>query len=187
MSTGSTQKQYPGAIDTFATWQDDVDVIVAPIVNDVQDQVIVVETTLGTNPQGSQSSVKNRLAVSLNNDGTVKNAVIGESQLNIGSGTNQVDHYTLGFQKKTITVSATNGEYTFVFVSEGLVDYVDGSYQVILTPVGTNGGLVWAVVKSTLATTGFTIALRQGGTNGWAPYNASTNNVAVSVLTLHQV
>jgi len=72
MSIGSTIKQYPTAIDQFATWQDDIDNILAVIVNDVQDQVIVIETELGTDPAGSMADLKTRLAVSINDDGTLK-------------------------------------------------------------------------------------------------------------------
>lgn len=73
MSSGSTSKNYPGGIDTFATWEDDIDNIIAKIVNDVQDQLIAVQTELGTDPAGSLTDVKTRLAVMLNNDGTLKN------------------------------------------------------------------------------------------------------------------
>ena len=76
MSVGITTKNYPDGIDSFATWEDDIDTIVAVCVNDVQDQVIAIETALGTNPQGSVADLKTRLAVTLNNDGTIKNATI---------------------------------------------------------------------------------------------------------------
>lgn len=81
MSTGTTNKQYPTNIDTFATWQDDVDIIIASNVNDVQDQIVVIESTLGTNPQGSTQSVKSRLSVSVNDDGTLKNNSVGQNQI----------------------------------------------------------------------------------------------------------
>jgi hypothetical protein len=67
-----TSKNYPSGVDTFRTWVDDVDTIVAASVNDVQDQIVAIETVLGTNPQGTLTDLKTRLAVSINNDGTLK-------------------------------------------------------------------------------------------------------------------
>jgi hypothetical protein len=82
MSQGSTVKQYPGAIDTFATWENDVDTIAAGIVNDIQDQVRAIETELGTDPAGTTTDVKTRLAVSIENNGNLKTNTVGTDQLN---------------------------------------------------------------------------------------------------------
>ena len=79
MSIGSTSKNYPTNIDTFATWQDKIDLIKAKIVNDVQDQIITIENTLGINPQGSATDLVARLSVSLNNDGTLKESAQGNT------------------------------------------------------------------------------------------------------------
>ena len=97
MAIGSTVKQYPTAIDQFATWQDDIDTIVATIVNDVQDQIIAIETELGTDPAGSLTDVKTRLAVSINDNGTLKtsaspwsingNDIYNSNSGNVGLGT----------------------------------------------------------------------------------------------------
>jgi len=201
MAQGSTNKQYPTAIDTFTTWEDDIDNILALTVNDIADQLVAVQTELGTDPAGTLTNLKSRLAVSINNDGTLKTDTVdtdqlaadsvNETHIDLGNGANQVDHNTLGFQKKTVTVSAVNGEYAFDFTDEGLADYGSTAYQVFLCPADTNPNNVWAVVKdSTKATTGFTIKLRQPGLNGAADYNADAGaggNVAVDIITIHQV
>lgn len=201
MSIGSTSKNYPASLDTFATWQDDIDNILAVIVNDVQEQIIAIETELGTDPAGSLTDVKTRLAVSIENDGTLKadtvdtsqlvDDAVGEAEIDLGTGANQVNHDTLGFQKKSITVSSTAGTYAFDFTDEGLADYTSTTYAILLCPTDTNPNKVWPVVSSgTKATTGFTIELRQPGTNGSAPYNADAGaggNVVIDVLTLHSV
>ena len=82
MSTGSTNKNFPVSVDTFATWQDDVDLISSSIVNDIQGQIVVIEENLGTGSgsnglKGSLADLKTRLAVSINNDGTLKTSAIG--------------------------------------------------------------------------------------------------------------
>jgi hypothetical protein len=187
MSSGTTVKQYPGLVDTFATWENDVDTIAAVIVNDIQDQVRAIETELGTDPAGSMTDVKTRLAVCINSNGTLKvdNTSIG---LN---GSNQLYSKGLfsGIQKKTITVVTLAGTFAFDFTDQGLVDPTDAVYQVCLTTVGTNATKCWAVLSGAKATTGFTIALMTAGTNGSVPYNASTGdgglNVDVDVLIIH--
>jgi len=188
MSSGSTVKQYPGAIDQFITWQDDVDTIVAAAVNDAYTQIIAIQTELGTDPAGSMDDVKTRLAVSLNNDGTLKDDSVNDAKIDLGTGANQVSHTTFGFQKKTITVVAAAGTYAFDFTDEGLSDYGSASYQIFLCPVGTNASKVWAVVDGAKATTGFTIKILQPGTNGTAAYDPTAQgNVDVDVITLHTV
>ena len=200
MSQGSTNKNYPAGIDTFITWEDDIDNIIATSDNDSYSQIIAIQTELGTDPAGSMTDVKTRLAVSIEDNGTLKATTVDSSQLvtdsvnethiDLGNGANQVDHNTFGFQKATVTVTATDGTYSFDFTDEGLTDYSSAAYQVLLTPVGTNATNCWAVVSGAKATTGFTIALMTGGTNGSAPYNADAGaggNVDVDVLTLHQV
>ena len=87
MSIGTTAKNYPVSIDTFSTWQDDIDAIYCHIVNDIQDQLIAIENELGANPSGSLSSLVARLNVSMNSDGTIKQVFIDSSD-NVGIGTN---------------------------------------------------------------------------------------------------
>lgn len=53
---------YPGAIDTFTTWQDGVDTVAAAQVNNLQDSMDAVQTTLGVDPQGSYTTVGAGLA-----------------------------------------------------------------------------------------------------------------------------
>lgn len=166
MSIGTTVKTYPASVDTFITWQDDIDTILAAAVNDAYSQIIAVENELGANPSGSLSTLTARLAVSINDDGTLKGGV---------------------GQKKTVTVVNADGTYAFSFTGEGLTDYPDTTYKVFLTTTGSNGVKCHAVVSGSKLTTGFTIALLAAGTNGYAVYNASAGgggNVTVDVFTI---
>lgn len=60
---------YPGALDSFSTKVDGVDPILANDVNSLQAAVVAVETTLGTTPAGSYTSVATALAARLETAG----------------------------------------------------------------------------------------------------------------------
>lgn len=63
---------YPGSIKSFTTKTNYVDLVDASHINDLQDEVVAVETELGTDVAGSATNLKTRLAVSLANDGSVQ-------------------------------------------------------------------------------------------------------------------
>jgi hypothetical protein len=53
---------FPAAVKTYTTKVDLVDINYAAHINDLQDEVIAVQATLGTNPQGGAATVKDRMA-----------------------------------------------------------------------------------------------------------------------------
>lgn len=63
---------YPGSIKTFTTKVDRVDVFEAAHVNDLQNEVVAIQTELGTDPAGSATDVKTRLAVSIADSGGIQ-------------------------------------------------------------------------------------------------------------------
>ena len=67
---------YPSAIKTFTTLVDGVDDVLASHQNDPNAEITAIETELGTNPRGTATDVKARLAQSLNDDGTLKDGVV---------------------------------------------------------------------------------------------------------------
>lgn len=67
---------YPSAIKTFTTLVDGVDDVLASHQNDPNAEITAIETELGTNPRGTATDVKARLAQSLNDDGTLKDSVV---------------------------------------------------------------------------------------------------------------
>lgn len=75
-TTGGTS--YPGALDSVTVLVDGAagDQILARHPNGLGNAVIALETELGTDPAGSAVDLKTRLAVALNNDGTVKSTVL---------------------------------------------------------------------------------------------------------------
>lgn len=52
---------YPSSVKTFTTKQDGVDRVAAAHVNDLQAEVVAIETELGTNPSGASADVAARL------------------------------------------------------------------------------------------------------------------------------
>ena len=68
---------YPQNIDSFPTLQNDVDNIDASHINNANTSIVNIESTLGTNPQGSMLTLKERLSVSINDDGTLKTSSQG--------------------------------------------------------------------------------------------------------------
>lgn len=64
---------YPGTLPSFTTKTDKVDLVSAAHMNDVQSEVVAVATELGTDVAGDQTDLKTRLAISIANDGAMKN------------------------------------------------------------------------------------------------------------------
>jgi hypothetical protein len=75
---------FPGSLDSFTTNTDFVDDVFASDVNAIQDAIVAIETELGTDPAGSATDLKTRLAVSLSGAGLLNFAA--SSGLTISSG-----------------------------------------------------------------------------------------------------
>lgn len=75
---------YPASLDSFTTKTDGVDDVLAAHVNSLQTSVVAIETELGTDPAGSATDVKTRLAHSINNGGFLE--FDGATELTIASG-----------------------------------------------------------------------------------------------------
>jgi|GEM_PF-6275432 len=65
--------QYPGAIKTFTSKTNKVDLVDASHINDLQEEVNAIETELGTDVAGSATDLKTRLAVCLADSGVIRN------------------------------------------------------------------------------------------------------------------
>lgn len=82
---------YPDALDTDTVQEEDsVSVVRYKVPNDLAAAIVAIETSLGTDPAGSLTDVKTRLAIALENDGTVKHSHLlseGVSRLKSGNYT----------------------------------------------------------------------------------------------------
>jgi hypothetical protein len=63
---------FPGAIKSFSAVVNGVTKLVAALFNSPYDEITAIETELGTDPAGSVADLKTRLAVSMNDGGTIK-------------------------------------------------------------------------------------------------------------------
>ena len=75
---------YPGSLYTKTTVTDDVTDVLAAHHNDQEDEILAVETELGTDVAGSAATLKARLAHSINDAGYLE--FDGVSELTISSG-----------------------------------------------------------------------------------------------------
>lgn len=67
---------YPAAIKNFLVLEDGVDKVIAAHPNDRGAEITAIETELGTDVAGSAADLKTRLAVGMNNDGTIKTSAV---------------------------------------------------------------------------------------------------------------
>lgn len=75
---------YPNSLDNFTAKVDDVDDVMAQDVNELQTAVEAIETELGTDPAGSLTDVKSRLAISMSDAGYLQ--FQAQTNLTISSG-----------------------------------------------------------------------------------------------------
>ena len=75
---------YPGALDTFTTRTDQVDIVAASHVNDIQNAIVATQTELGTDVAGSKTNLKARLVQSMAADGDI--AFAAATELTIATG-----------------------------------------------------------------------------------------------------
>ena len=160
---------YPTTLDTASTLVDGVggDTIVAAHQNGPATAIIALETELGTDPAGSATDVKTRLAVALNDAGAV---TLGTAASTVGllaltrgglgqtiaSTTNTADGYLLGFANAVLQpITLTSGSGMRVVATSGTWTIgLDSTAKI-------SGDLVQRVVAaSTTVATGTTVMNR---------------------------
>lgn len=77
---------YPAAVKTFSAIVNGVTKLVASLFNSPYDEITAIETELGTDPAGSVSDVKTRLAVALNDNGTIKTDAVITTMIKTATG-----------------------------------------------------------------------------------------------------
>lgn len=63
--------QYPTSVVSYTTKTNQIDTVDASHINDLQNEVIALQTYVGTYPQGSKASLTERLAVCLSTNGAI--------------------------------------------------------------------------------------------------------------------
>ena len=126
---------YPAALDSFTDKQNDQDDVDASHVTDLQNSIVAIQTELGTDPAGTATDLKTRLAVSINDNGTNKKRDLTVTGL--GLSNNATD------PNNDIDIAAgqcldlTSGADELMVLSSGLTKRLDASWA-----AGTGGGML---------------------------------------------
>lgn len=170
--TTTSTTSFPSGLDTRTTVTDDPGgtEIVASHHNGPAAAVLAIETELGTDPAGSATDVKTRLAQALNDDGTVKTGVIQGgtgASVSYNSGV-----FTIAYSSDAAQFNQNVGMSASVSGNALTVNIMDGDGN---TPVSTNTPLIPFRdvtitkgnynVRSVLVTT--SVVLPAGGTLGF--------------------
>lgn len=144
---------YPGNIDDDSTIQrvdDNITEIGELVINQIRAAIFALETTLGINPQGSLSSLADRIDVSINPNGTIKasaltavglvtlpiinadvafNAAIEESKLDLAHTTTDLHTAILGLSAlvSSLTTYATDTRTDLMLHITGAAHLSDGT------------------------------------------------------------
>jgi len=86
---------YPGSLVSFTTKSDGVDWVLAAHINDIQNEIEAIETELGTDVAGSMTDLKTRLAVVMNDNGTLKAFTMGGDITGNGHSITNLDEVIL--------------------------------------------------------------------------------------------
>ena len=163
---------YPGAIDTFSAQSDGVDDVLAADMNDVQDPVNAIETELGTDPAGTATDVKTRLARSLDGAGNLSFA--DETELTISAGVITVTQNYHSVDTEADAASDDLDTINGLNVGAILVIVPDNGARTIVAKDGT-GNLILAG-DFTMATNRDTLTLLRSTPTRWIELSRSQNN-----------
>ncbi len=147
---------YPGAIKTFSSVVNGVTKLVAALFNSPYDEVTAVETELGTDVAGSATDLKTRLAVSLNDDGTL-NPPLGtwvDKSASYGAQQATTDGFVVAYLTPSQNYGALTG-YTDVNIDpttiRAVIDSIaQGFYGSIMFPVKKSD--YWKIVAANVTT-----------------------------------
>lgn len=117
---------YPSAVKNFSAVVNGVTKLVASLFNAGYDEITAIETELGTDPAGSLTDVKTRLAVSLNNNGTLKN-VYDSGWFAVANGQSYVKTHNLN--TTNLLVLAYGSDAADGSTNLTLQDYIPGEYE----------------------------------------------------------
>ena len=110
--------QYPGGLDSFTANTDDVDDVLAADINELQVMGVATQTELGTDPAGSCTDVKTRLAHSINDAGMLEFDDCTELTIAGGVVTATQNYHKIDTQGDDATddLDTINGHSTGLFI-----------------------------------------------------------------------
>ena len=151
---------YPGAVKNFLTLEDGVDTVLAQHMNERGNEITAIETELGADVAGSAADLVTRLAVRMNDNGTLKTVPESEGGTGVTSlnGLIEVGSYTgnatgirdiaVGFTPTWVTiVGQTANPYTY-YITPNMSKWQFASNQGSFTTGGTLGANKFVVGNS---------------------------------------
>lgn len=178
---------YPGSLDSFTTKVDNVTDVLASHVNGLQAAVVTIETELGTDPAGSLTDVKTRLAVSLTDAGYLRLQASSLLTIAAGSVTATKNWHTLDTESAaasdnldTITAGVDGQLEFFRITSAARVVVVRHNIGNIVTAnalsftLAQTSDLAICIYDGTLSkwiVQGMSAAVYVSGTNTWTGVN----------------
>lgn len=138
---------YPGALPTFTTKEDNVDVYAASHINKLQEDLVAIATELGTDPAATSTDLKTRLAVSIGDDGAIRKGTSFPASPIDGQAFYRTDEDAFYIYNGTSWLSTTNLTNTaFTFAIGG--DYAVASFALESTITPGSATIkypIWAV------------------------------------------
>ena len=121
---------YPTSVKIFSAVVNGVTKLVASLFNSPYDEITAIETELGTDVAGSMADLKTRLAVSMNDNGTLKGAGMpsyDSGWFAVSNNTEYAKTHNLGTTKVSITIMvAENNDGSGWCFSAGVHTYISG-------------------------------------------------------------
>jgi len=138
---------FPENIDFYSDKEDQVTDVRAADINDLQDAVMAIEQTLGTNPQGEGQSdgwtLSDRLDVFINSNGSLKGSAITSSDIPSGSIINTKIYHDDTFEFKSIKVGQHSDGYGYTGNSSKPGVTIDSSGNLFSdTTISTSGNFI---------------------------------------------
>ena len=153
-----TDATFPNSVQIFTDKVNEVDDVDASHVNSLQDEVMALQTYMGTNPHGSKSSLADRVYVCIGTDGATRkgssfptNPVDGQQFWR----SDEESHYVYGSVSGTWKTSQTLSNHAFSYTGAGVSS---GSFASRVT----NGTSITPSISGTYASF-FAAAAAAGG------------------------
>jgi len=120
---------YPGSLDSFIAKSDGSgNIISSAHINDLQNAVVAIETELGTDPAGSLTDLKTRLAVMIANNGILlcraQTRCVAKSKAPYSTIQSAINSITDAASDKIYTVLVFPGDYNESITLKNYVDIV---------------------------------------------------------------
>jgi len=157
---------YPNGIKTYTTKVDNVDRIMAAHINEVQDEITAIETELGINPSGSETTVANRLGHSIHSNVSGEIAAIAEKTTPLDADVTIIEDSAASNAKKRLS---------WANIKSGIKTYLEGLSSISLSgALGVTGA---TTLGSTLSVSGATTL---GSTLSVSGATTLNDNVVIS-------